>query len=110
MPRKRAFHHLLPYGSDKLAVVGGSRGDGICPTQVDLFDLTTSSWSFPGGLALPVGIKNSCAVEYQGRIFVMGGLSCDDTFIFNNTWIIDTDTGTITDGPSINTRNALSYV
>ena len=72
----RYFHSCAEF-SGKLFSIGGKATDGTILNSVEIYDLTSQTWS--KGPDLPEGLYAGQAVTYQGTLYYMAGANSGET-------------------------------
>ena len=73
MTTGRSFHQILPFSSTEAAVIGGEDGSGGCANTIELYDVTSDSWSTHATTSVEFARKNFGALEQDGKFYIIGG-------------------------------------
>lgn len=86
----------------KIAVAGGFPGINQSSDRLDLFDLSSGTWSL--GPTLPHHYDHSSLAEVNGRLYLVGGYTESFSNPTNEVWSLGRGDTTWTDEPDLATR------
>ncbi len=101
LPVPVATEHGVVYHGGRIFVAGGRFGGAPCTggevSSLQIFDITSGTWSM--GAALPMPLSDSAAVSVGNKIFVFGG--CSGSVPQSTTFIYDINSNTWSSGAAL---------
>ncbi|PGH28163.1 hypothetical protein AJ80_00053 [Polytolypa hystricis UAMH7299] len=95
IPGVRMGHTATLYAGNKLIVFGGENEHREYLSDIVILDITTNTWTSPDVRgAIPRGrARHACAI-YEDKLFVIGGITGETTYILDNLCYLDLKTWT----------------